>query len=50
VSGLQEQPNRVLAQMESREHPGELHLAPDFEHALKLAERLALHGAHAPAQ
>jgi SulP family sulfate permease len=40
VSGLQEQPNRVLARMETREHPGELHLAPDFEHALRLAGRL----------
>ncbi|MFT3896456.1 MAG: SulP family inorganic anion transporter [Thermomonas sp.] len=49
VSGLQEQPNRVLAQMESREHPGDLHLAPDFEHALKLAERLAHREAPSPA-
>ena len=50
VSGLQEQPNRVLARMETREHPGELHLAPDFDHALKLAERLAQQESAAPAQ
>ena len=50
VSGLQDQPNRVLARMQTHEHPGELHLAPDFEHALKLAERLARQGVHAPAQ
>jgi SulP family sulfate permease len=50
VSGLQEQPNRVLARMETREHPGELHLAPDFEYALRLAERLALQESPAPAQ
>ncbi len=50
VSGLQDQPNRVLARMQTHEHPGELHLAPDFEHALKLAERLVRQGAHAPAQ
>jgi SulP family sulfate permease len=50
VSGLQEQPNRVLARMETREHPGELHLAPDFDHALRLAERLANRDAPAPAK
>jgi SulP family sulfate permease len=50
VSGLQDQPNRVLAQMQTRDHPSELHLAPDFEHALELAERLAHHEAAAPAQ
>ena len=50
VSGLQEQPNRVLAQMQTHAHPAELHLAPDFEHALRLAERLAQQGVHAPAQ
>jgi SulP family sulfate permease len=48
VSGLQEQPNRVLARMETREHPGELHLAPDFEHALRLAERLVRQEAPSP--
>ena len=50
VSGLQDQPNRVLARMQTHEHPGELHLAPDFEHALKLAERLTRQAAHPPAQ
>lgn len=50
VSGLQEQPNRVLARMQTHDHPAELHLAPDFEHALKLAERLAQQDPHAPAQ
>ena len=50
VAGLQEQPNRVLARMETREHPGELHLAPDFEDALKLAERLAHREPLAPTQ
>ena len=34
----------------TRERPGELHLAPDFEHALKLAERLVLQESPAPAQ
>ena len=48
VSGLQEQPNRVLARMQTREHPGELHLAPDFEHALRLAERLVRRDASNP--
>lgn len=50
VSGLQEQPNRVLARMQTHEHPSEIHLAPDFEHALKLAQRLAQQDPHAPAQ
>ncbi len=50
VSGLQEQPNRVLARMQTHDHPSELHLAPDFEHALKLAERLAQQDPSAPAQ
>ena len=50
VSGLQEQPNRVLARMQTHADPGHVHLAPDFEHALKLAERLARPPAPAPAQ
>ena len=49
VSGLQEQPNRVLARMQTREHPGQLHLAQDFEHALQLSERLLRQPAPAPA-
>ena len=50
VSGLQEQPNRVLARMQTHDHPSDLHLAPDFEHALKLAERLTQQDSPAPAQ
>jgi SulP family sulfate permease len=50
VSGLQEQPNRVLAQMQTHDHPSDLHLAPDFEHALSLAKRLTQQGPSAPAQ
>jgi SulP family sulfate permease len=50
VSGLQEQPNRVLARMETREHPGELHLAPDFDHAVRMAEHLSQRDPSAPAQ
>lgn len=40
VSGLQEQPNRVLARMETREQPGGLHLALDFDQAIQLAKRI----------
>ena len=50
VSGLQEQPNRVLARMQTHAHPSHMHLAPDFEHALRLAQRLAHPPASAPAQ
>lgn len=50
VSGLQEQPNRVLARMQTHAHPSHMHLAPDFEHALRLAQRLARPPASAPAQ
>ena len=50
ISGLQEQPNRVLARMQTHAHPAHMHLAPDFDHALKLAERLARQPATAPAQ
>ena len=50
VSGLQEQPNRVLARMQTHAHPSHMHLAPDFEHALRLAQRLAHQPASAPAQ
>ena len=50
VSGLQEQPNRVLARMQTHDRPAELHLAPDFEQALKFAERLAHQDPPAPAQ
>lgn len=50
VSGLQAQPNRVLAKMQTHDRPAELHLAPDFRHALRLAERLVLREASGPAQ
>jgi sulfate permease, SulP family len=50
VSGLQEQPNRVLARMQTHEHPSDLQLAPDFERALILAERLVQQDSPAPAQ
>ncbi len=41
VSGLQPQPNRVLADMALGERPGQLHFASDYERALKLAAALA---------
>ncbi|MBP3985840.1 STAS domain-containing protein [Pseudoxanthomonas helianthi] len=41
VSGLQEQPNRVIARMKLEESPGELHFASDFDHAVRLAQRIA---------
>ena len=45
VSGLQEQPNRVIAKMRLEEHPGELHFASNFERALTLARVIvAPHG------
>ena len=40
----------MLARMQTHADPGHVHLAPDFEHALKLAERLARPPAPAPAQ
>lgn len=50
VSGLQEQPNRVLARMQTHANPSHMHLAPDFDHALRLAQRLVHPPAAAPAQ
>jgi len=40
VSGLQEQPNRVIARMRLEEEPGELHFTSSFERALRLAESI----------
>ena len=40
VSGLQEQPNRVIARMRLEEEPGELHFSSNFERALRLAESI----------
>lgn len=41
VSGLQAQPNRVLADMALAEQPGQLHFTSNYERALKLATSLA---------
>jgi SulP family sulfate permease len=40
VSGLQEQPNRVIADMRLEEAPGELHFVSNFERAVRLAKTL----------
>jgi len=40
VSGLQEQPNRVIAKMGLEEGPGELHFASNFERAIRLAQSI----------
>lgn len=40
VSGLQEQPNRVIASMRLDAHAGHVHLASNFERAVKLAGSL----------
>jgi len=40
VSGLQEQPNGVIARMRLEEEPGELHFTSRFERALRLAESI----------
>ena len=37
VSGLQAQPQRVIADMGVGERPGELHFVPDYDHATALA-------------
>ena len=50
VSGLQEQPNRVIAKMRLEEHPGELHFASNFERALKLAQSIVGQQASMPAR
>ena len=41
VSGLQAQPQRVIADMHVDERPGELHFVADYEHAIALAETVA---------
>jgi sulfate permease, SulP family len=40
VSGLQSQPRRVLAQMRLHPREGALHIVPDFDSALRLADAL----------
>ncbi len=40
VSGLQEQPNRVIADMRMDEAPGELHFVSNFDRAIKLSRAL----------
>jgi SulP family sulfate permease len=40
VSGLQSQPRRVLAQMHLHPREGALHIVPDFDSALRLADAL----------
>ncbi|GAB2506898.1 sulfate permease [Pseudoxanthomonas sangjuensis] len=43
ISGLQEQPNRVIANMQLAHHAGEVRFASDFEHAVRLARAIADH-------
>ena len=50
VSGLQEQPNRVIANMRLEEGPGELHFASNFERAVRLAESIVGQHAQPPAR
>ena len=40
ISGLQDQPNRILASMQLQERPGELYFAHDFHAAVKIAGSL----------
>src|SRR5690606_24071749 len=40
ISGLQDQPNRVIAKMRLEQGPGELHFASSFVRAVKLAESI----------
>ena len=40
ISGLQDQPNRVIADMRLDEAPGELHFVSNFERAVKLARAM----------
>jgi SulP family sulfate permease len=49
VSGLQAQPNRVIASMQLPEHAGELRFASDFQHAVRLAKAIVDGHAAAPA-
>lgn len=46
VSGLQEQPNRVISRMQLQKHAGDVRFASDFAHAVKLAG--AIVGAASP--
>lgn len=47
ISGLQAQPNRILADM-TLGPPGHVRFASDFERALQLAETIAAHGSPPP--
>ncbi|WP_202840355.1 SulP family inorganic anion transporter [Luteimonas saliphila] len=49
VSGLQDQPNRVIAKMRLEQGPGELHFASDFARAVKLAASIVEREAGPPA-
>jgi len=40
ISGLQEQPNRVIASMRLQERMGDIRFASNFERAVKLAESI----------
>ncbi len=40
VSGLQAQPQRVIADMHLGDREGELHFVPDYQHAIALAESI----------
>ncbi|QDH71752.1 STAS domain-containing protein [Lysobacter alkalisoli] len=40
ISGLQEQPNRVISNMQLQERDGELHFVSNFDRAVKLAEAI----------
>ncbi|MEN1942621.1 SulP family inorganic anion transporter [Luteimonas sp. MJ293] len=40
ISGLQDQPNRILSRMQLQERPGELYYANNFHAALKIARTL----------
>src|SRR5699024_3516000 len=41
ISGLQEQPNRVLASMQLHERPGQLYFASNFHAALRIARSIS---------
>ena len=49
ISGLQDQPNRVVAKMRLEQAPGELHFASDFSRAVKLAASIVGRHAKPPA-
>lgn len=46
ISGLQEQPNRVISNMQLQERDGELHFVSNFERAVRLAETILERQAH----